>query len=129
MNFEKFFNLQLVKDETPPQACSYEFCKNKIKNTYFRENLRSAASNDIIIAVLLQNLLFIKMENKRITKMSMYLLNIFNKSKDDHNTILACLDTIRRVFSKKRWFFKKYFPLLFSTRPLLFNDTKFIKFF
>ena len=68
---------------------------------------------NMIIARLLKDL-FIKMENKRISKIiaslkCLYIFLIFfneSKGKDHITTILTCLDTIPRFFSKKRWFLK-----------------------
>ena len=81
---------------------------SKILRTFFAEHLQTVVSNNMIIArffgktycSLKWNIKGFK--NNCFLKISMYLLNIFNESKDNNNitTILTCLDT-NPGFSKK----------------------------
>ena len=102
---------------------------SKILRTFFAEHLQTVVSNNTIIArffgktycSLKWNIKGFK--NNCFLKISMYLLNIFNESKDNNNitTILTCLDT-NPGFSKKLIF--KNSKNLLHTLNLSFISSK-----
>ena len=99
-----------IKNETPAQVFSCEFCKI-FKNTYFSGYLQGAASNSIVT-----DRFFCKIKKEKdikdccFLKMSVNLFNVFNESKDNYDiTTIYYIDMVRykrSFFSKKRWFLK-----------------------
>ena len=85
LNFQNFSPCNFIKNETSLQMFSCEFCKI-FQNTYVVNYLGTAASKIWLLLVSFKFLLFIKMENKKISNIiapekCLFLFNIFNKSK------------------------------------------------